>query len=94
VAEYKALIRGLEEAGRLGAEELQVYTDSQLVALQFDGTYRIKHPDMIQLMARVRALEKNFKKVIVTHIMRSSEPGNVRADKLANIALDRRQNPV
>ena len=89
VAEYSALIRGLEEAKRLGAEEVRIYTDSQLVARQFDGTYRVKHPDMRSLLTRVRELEKNFKTVSVTHIPRSSHPGNKRADQLANLALDR-----
>ena len=89
VAEYRALLRALEEAKKAGAEELQIYTDSQLVARQFDGSYKIRHEGLRRLMARIRDLEKNFKRVSVSHIPRSSHPGNKRADKLANIALDR-----
>lgn len=89
VAEYSALIRALEEAKKLGAEELRIYTDSELVARQFNGLYRVKHPGLIPLLARVRELEKDFKVVLVEHIPRSSHPGNKRADKLANMALNR-----
>lgn len=89
VAEYRALVRALEEASRLGAQELHIFTDSQLVARQFDGTYKIKHEGLRDIMSRIRSLEKNFSAVSVTHIPRSSHPGNKRADKLANIAINR-----
>jgi len=89
VAEYRALLRALEESRKLGADELDIYTDSQLVARQFDGSYKIKHEGLRSLMVKIRELEKNFKAVSVSHIPRSSHPGNKRADKLANIALNR-----
>ena len=89
VAEYSALIRGLEEAKRLGAKEVNVFTDSELVARQFDGTYRIKDAGLKTLLARAWELRKDFKSVAVKHIPRSSHPGNKRADKLANQAIDR-----
>lgn len=89
VAEYRALIRALEEAKKGGAEEVMVYTDSQLVARQFDGSYRVKDANLKKLMMKIRDLEKNFKKVSVSHIPRSSHPANKRADKLANIAINR-----
>ena len=89
VAEYSALIRGLEEGLNLGAEELDIFTDSQLVARQFQGLYKVKHEGLKEIMAKVRGLQKNFKRVTVHHIPRSSHPGNKRADRLANIALNR-----
>lgn len=89
VAEYRALIRSLEEASKLGVEELEIFTDSQLVARQFEGVYRVKDERLKILMQKVRELEKKFKSVRVHHILRSSHPGNVRADHLANIALNR-----
>ncbi len=89
VAEYRALIRSLEEGIKLGATDLEIFTDSEFVTKQFQGIYRVKHPDMQTLMARVRELEKNFKSVRLQHIPRSSHPGNKRADQLANIALDK-----
>ncbi len=89
VAEYRALIRALLECRNMGAQSLRVYTDSQFVAKQFDGSYRVKHQGMKKLLAEVRELEASFKQVRVDHIPRSSHPGNKRADQLANIALDR-----
>ena len=89
VAEYSALVRALKEARKLGAEEVSIFTDSQLVARQFDGTYRVKHEKMRSLLAEVRKLEPAFKRVTVSHIPRSSLPGNKRADKLANIAINK-----
>lgn len=93
VAEYQALIRGLLEAQNLGAQELDIFTDSQLVARQFAGIYKVKHEGLKEIMAQVRQLEKNFKQVRVTHIPRSSHPANKRADRLANIVLNRSLNP-
>lgn len=89
VAEYMALIRSLEEADRLGAEEIHIFTDSELVTRQFQGIYRVKDAGLSALLSRVRELERNFKSVTVTHIPRSSHPGNKRADQLANIALNK-----
>lgn len=89
VAEYRALIRSLEEGKNLGATHMEIFTDSEFVTKQFQGLYRVKHPDMKVLMAKVRELEKNFSAVTLQHIPRSSHPGNKRADQLANIALDR-----
>lgn len=87
-AEYSALKCGLEEAKKMGAEELDVFTDSELVARQFEGVYRVKQEHLRILMGQIRELEKKFKKVKVKHIARSSHPGNKRADQLANMALD------
>lgn len=89
VAEYRALLCAMEEARSLGAKEIYIYTDSQLVARQFDGSYKIKHENLKSLMKRIRELETHFSLVSVTHIPRSSHPANKRADRLANIALNR-----
>ncbi len=89
VAEYQALIRALEEAKKLKAQELDIFTDSELVARQFNGIYKVKHEGLKEIMSKVRGLEKEFSRVTVRHIPRSSHPGNKRADRLANIALNR-----
>lgn len=89
VAEYRGLLRAMEEAKRMQSEEVLIYTDSQLVARQFDGIYKVKHEELRFLLAKIRDLEKNFKVVSVQHIPRSSHPGNKRADRLANIAINR-----
>jgi ribonuclease HI len=89
-AEYCAVKRALEEAKKMGAQRLKVFTDSQLVANQVNGIYRIKEPSLLVLWKDIMALKKDFEKVEVRHILRSSHAGNKRADQLANIALDQR----
>ena len=89
VAEYRALLRAMEEARKMKAEDLDIFTDSQLVARQFEGVYKVKHAGLKEIMSQVRELEKNFIRVQVRHIPRSSHPGNVRADRLCNIALNK-----
>lgn len=89
VAEYEGLIRVLEELKSLGARRVWIKTDSQFVVRQVSGEYRAKDERMKALLARVRALWSNFESVRLTHIARSSEPGNQVADALANAALDR-----
>jgi len=82
VAEYKALIRGLEEAQRLGASQLLVHTDSQLMARQMEGRYQVKAPHLRALLLQAKALARLFPGgVTLTHILRE---GNARADQLAN----------
>ena len=52
VAEYRALLRGLERAAALGASEVEVVNDSELVAKQLNGAYKVKHPAMKPLYLR------------------------------------------
>lgn len=92
VAEYKAFIRALQEAKKMSAQVLYIFTDSQLLARQYGGQYRIKNSSIKELWLEIDPLLKEFKTVTVTHILRSSHPGNVKADKLCNIALDRSLN--
>ena len=88
VAEYEGVIRALTELRSLGARRAVVKTDSQFVVRQFTGEYRAKDERMKALLARVKSLAAGFESLSLTHIARSSEPGNVRADALANEALD------
>jgi len=82
VAEYKALIRGLEEAKARGAARLTVHTDSQLMARQMEGRYKINAPHLKALQLEAAALCRLFPGgVTLTHILRE---GNSRADELAN----------
>jgi ribonuclease HI len=85
VAEYEALIMGLEEARRLGISELVVRVDSELVVRQLDGKYRIKHPGIAPLAQRATRLLSEFDSVRVEHVPRAL---NAEADKLANEAID------
>ncbi len=82
VAEYKALIRGLSEARARGAQRVTVQTDSQLLARQMEGRYKINAPHLRELQQEARALCGTFPGgVRITHILRA---GNARADALAN----------
>jgi len=86
VAEYTAVIRALESALELGARRVQVQMDSQLVVRQLNGSYRVKHPDMLPLYRRVLELIQRFEEVTFAHVPREQ---NTEADRLANAALDR-----
>lgn len=85
VAEYMALIFAMQEALMARADELDVFTDSELVARQYSGEYRIKEESLKQLATVVRHLAKGFKRVTVTHVPREQ---NKLADAQANRALD------
>jgi ribonuclease HI len=85
VAEYRAVIRGAEWAHALGAEELEVIGDSELVARQLTGAYKVKHPSMKPLYEEaVRAL-RGFERWSIRTVPRAQ---NARADALVNEALD------
>jgi ribonuclease HI len=85
VAEYRALLRGLERARDLGATELEIVGDSELVARQLTGQYKVKHPAMkplyLDAMAALRAFER-------WHVRTVPRALNARADALVNAALD------
>ena len=87
VAEYKALILALQEAARLGAKKIIIRGDSELVIKQMRGEYRVKHPDMKVLFDEAQRLLKNFGQFKIEHNLRGK---NVLADKLANLAMDRK----
>lgn len=87
VAEYSAVIRALEAAAALGAAEITYYTDSELVQRQLTGIYRIKTPHILELVKKVRALEKKFKKISFHHVPRTHEKIR-QVDRLLNRVLD------
>lgn len=86
VAEYAALIHGLEEARRLGAEEVEVYMDSELVVKQLNGQYRVKNPGLKPLYQQAAALAGSFRRATFTHIPREE---NKQADNLAKQAVEK-----
>jgi ribonuclease HI len=86
VAEYRGLLLGLELARSQGASEVEVVNDSELVAKQVNGKYRVKHPDMLPLHAQAVAALKAFGDWKVRSVPREQ---NSAADALVNEALDR-----
>jgi ribonuclease HI len=85
VAEYRGLLLGLERARALGATEVEVVNDSELVAKQVNGQYKVKHPDMKPLHAQAIAALEGFDRWNVRSVPRAQ---NAAADALVNAALD------
>ncbi len=85
VAEYRALLLGLELARELGAEEVEVVNDSELVARQIGGEYKVKHAGLKPLFAEAMEELRGFHKWAVRPVRREQ---NARADALVNEALD------
>jgi ribonuclease HI len=85
VAEYRALLRGLERAAALGAHTVEVVNDSELVAKQVTGVYKVKHPAMAELHAQARAALAGFEHWSIRSVPRAQNAG---ADQLVNRALD------
>jgi ribonuclease HI len=85
VAEWTAVRLALEEARRLGADRVDLRMDSELVARQINGIYRVKHPDLKPIHAAVMQLLAGFEAYTVGHVPREL---NKDADRLSNIAID------
>ena len=83
VAEYTALIYGLQEALKLKAESIKINTDSQLLHRQLNKTYKVKSPNIIGLHNQVTHLLSGFRHISITNIPRENNKG---ADKLATLA--------
>ena len=84
-AEYKAIIRALEEASILKASEIVANLDSELIVKQLNGQYKVRNPGLAPLFLRVHNLRQNFKSIKFTHVRREF---NKEADALANLAMD------
>ena len=87
VAEYRALITAMQEALKLGAKRIVIRGDSELVIKQMTGVYRVKHPDMKPLYEEAQDLLAQFDAAKIEHNLRGK---NELADRLANLAMDRR----
>ncbi len=85
VAEYSALILGLEEALRRGVDEIDIRMDSRLVVEQMRGVWKIKHPNMKPLALRAGELLAAFPTRSIRHVPRDD---NAIADALSNRAID------
>lgn len=87
VAEYKALLRGLDEAAALGASTVHVQSDSELLVRQIQGRYKVRNEALIPLYREALARLGRFDHVHIFHVPRTRNAG---ADGLANRALDAR----
>ena len=85
VAEYRALLLGLELARELGAGEVELINDSELVARQIGGEYKVKHAGLKPLFLEAMRTLRGFDAWSVRSVRREH---NERADELVNQALD------
>jgi ribonuclease HI len=85
VAEYRALLRGIELAAARGATELELVGDSELVVRQIEGRYKVKNAAMKELCTQAKAALADFDDWSIRHVKREQNAG---ADRLVNQALD------
>lgn len=91
IAEYSALIAALEEASRMRAGTLDIFTDSELMYKQLIGQYKIKDLKLKPLFDQARRLAARFDDVRLQHVLRNK---NKEADRLATDAIKNEQAPV
>lgn len=87
VAEYQGLLLGIRRARELGAEELEVVADSELIIRQLSGAYQVRAPALRELHGEALALLKAFRRVKLIHVPRAQ---NAEADEMSNRAIDER----
>jgi ribonuclease HI len=85
VAEYRALIAGLERSVEAGVSELEVVSDSELMVKQMRGEYKVKNPALQELFLEASRAARSIGRVTYTHVRREH---NELADRLVNDALD------
>jgi len=85
VAEYMALIRGLEEVIDMGHRSVEAYSDSELMVKQINGEYRVKNEGLLPLYLHLKSLIRKFTHFSINHTVRD---GNQHADDLANKGID------
>ena len=84
-AEYRAIVAALEEATRLGAKQVDINLDSELVVRQISGQYRVRKASLKPLYYRVKQLQGLLKSFTINHVPRRQ---NIEAHNLAKIALN------
>jgi len=85
VAEYRAVLLGIERAAELGASELELVGDSELIVRQVKGEYKVKDATLRGLHAEVKRALRPFERWSIRHVRREQ---NAEADRLVNVALD------
>jgi ribonuclease HI len=87
VAEYQALLLGLEEARKLAVKKLRVLADSELMVKQLNGHYRVKSPHLLPLWRQALQALQQFEAYAIIHVPREK---NRLADEVANQAIDQK----
>jgi len=89
-AEYHAVLIAIEEVLLAGVRSIVLHTDSELVAKQLNGIYKVKDEGLRNIYLKIKDKLHNFDKWDILHIPREQ---NKEADRLANIAIDERRVP-
>jgi len=89
VAEYKGMLHGLEMAGTLNAQEVELVSDSELLVRQMNGQYKVKNAGLLPLYQKGKSLAAEFEVCSFRHVRREQ---NVLADALVNRAIDAKEN--
>jgi ribonuclease HI len=85
VAEYRALLLGIERAAELGAGELELIGDSELIVRQVKGEYKVKDAALRELHGQAQRALRGFDRWSIRHVRREQ---NAEADRLVNQVLD------
>lgn len=85
VAEYMALVRGLEEVISRGYKQVSFISDSELLVKQMNGEYKVKNENLIPLHYHILELVRKLQSFSIKHVRRENNP---EADKMANIGID------
>jgi len=85
VAEYRALILALKRAEELGADDVEILSDSRLLVEQVNGNFRVKASHLKPLLSEAFQRAKRFRRFSLTHVRREQ---NTLADRLANLGAD------
>lgn len=88
-AEYTGLLKALSLAKEMNAEDVTVYSDSELMCRQITGVYKVKNPQLLVLYRKVMAFIRSLKSFKIEHVRREF---NKEADSLANMAMDEKRN--
>jgi ribonuclease HI len=91
VAEYRALLLALTRAEALGAQEVELFSDSLLLVQQVNGAYRVKADHLKPLVAEAVRRAKAFRRFTISHVRREL---NRDADRLANLGADASEAPA
>lgn len=90
-AEYQGLLHALKTAIDMGFESVHIRSDSELMVKQIKGEYRVKAPNLKPLFVEARDRLAKLPKWSIEHVKRDK---NKRADQLANIAMDAKQDVI
>jgi len=85
VAEYAALLLALDRAAEIGADEVEIFSDSKLLVEQVNGNFRVKAEHLKPMVAKAVQRAKGFRRFALVHVPREK---NRRADRLANRGAD------